>query len=446
MKSILCFITGLFIAIVFSLAFYVPIAKADGSGSWGCPSGWTTNPNGSCSFDGGGGGSGGSGSGGSWDDTNGKCYAVGGSAGSGWGKVAACSSYSSIYNKSGYSVVGNLCTNGKDDDSDKYFRVLPDSSCGVKPKPPKECPSGQINDGNDNCIKDPTPPPDFPDVPPPDADCDPCQALYDIKLKLNHLKNVDINNITNVLNDMSTIVNNIDNSITDLSVNQQITNNYLTNIDNSIGDIITNIENNNITNNEIKNEVTNIKNVMNDYSLKLGDIELAMGDIDLSVKNTNKLVLDLGLDLDFIKNKLVNDDSKDYTPYLEQIIDLLAPCTPTPEKPCDIEPENYDDAELIALLTLINDYMTEEFEPSLEDTTVPVTDLTNIELDRDLIKFGAAQCPPDEPINTTVNGLPFSTSISHTRQCNFFVAISPFVKSLGGFIAALTLGGGLRRG
>ncbi|MGO3340596.1 MAG: virulence factor TspB C-terminal domain-related protein, partial [Psychrobacter sp.] len=286
------------------------------------------------------------------------------------------------------------------------------------------------------------PPPDFPDIPPPNPDCDVCQSLYEIKLKINHLKNQDINNITNIVNNMSQTINNIDNSITDLSVNQEITNNNLTTINNNMGDLITNIENNNITNNEIKNIVNNIDNSMTEYSLKLGDIELALGDIDLALDNTNKLVLGLKPDIDFIKNNLVNGspEGKDYTEQLNQIIELLKPCVPTAEKPCP------DDDAVVKKLKDIQDYMQADFEPSTDSTAVEVEDLTNIELDRNLIKFGVAQCPPDNEFSTMVNGFSFSGGFKHKPLCDFFTLLSPFIKAFGGFSAALILGGGLRRG
>ena len=219
-------------------------------------------------------------------------------------------------------------------------------------------------------------------------------------------------------------------------------NNNLTTINNNMGDLITNIENNNITNNEILNVVNNIDNSMTEYSLRLGNIELALGDIDVKLDNTNKLVLGLKPDIEFIKNNLVNGspEGKDYTQQLNEIIELLKPCEPTAEKPCP------DDDEVVKKLKEIQDYMQADFEPDTDSTAVEVEDLTDIELDRDLIKFGVAQCPPDNEFSTMVNGFSFSGGFKHKPLCDFFTLLSPFIKAFGGFSAALILGGGLRRG
>lgn len=285
-----------------------------------------------------------------------------------------------------------------------------------------------------------------------DGECVPCNQLALINQKLNALNNNDIiiNNVLNdnskVINqtiyDMSQTINNIDNSITDLSVNQSITNNNLTLIDNSLTNLITNIENNNITNNEIKNEINNISNEINNYSLQLGDIKLAMGDIDVKLDNTNKLVLGLKPDIEFIKNNLVNGspEGKDYTEQLNEIIELLKPCEPTAEIPCP------DDDAVVKKLKEIQDYMQADFVPDTDSTAVEVEDLTDIELDRNLIKFGVAQCPPDNEFSTMVNGFSFSGGFKHKPLCDFFTLLSPFIKAFGGFSAALILGGGLRRG
>lgn len=397
-------------------------------GSWGCPDGWTTKPDGSCSFDGGGGDfGGGGGSGGGGSDL--VCsepyqYRANSRPAGAWFNTAleACTFIG------GDNVVGISCNKGGSRWDTLNQRPNPDyvPSC-QEPEPEPE----------------PQPePPDFPDIPPPNPDCNVCQSLYEIKLKINHLKNQDINNITNVVNNMTQTINNIDNSITDLSVNQEITNNNLTTINNNMGDLITNIENNNITNNEIFNTVNNIDNSMTEYSLRLGDIELALGDIELALDNTNKLVLGLRPDIDFIKNNLVNGspEGKDYTQQLNEIIELLKPCLPTEEKPCP------DDDAVVKKLKEIQDYMQADFVPDTDSTEVEVEDLTDIELDRNLIKFGVAQCPPDEPINTMINGFAFTSAFKHKPLCDFFLMLAPFVKAFGGFSAALILGGGLRRG
>ena len=245
------------------------------------------------------------------------------------------------------------------------------------------------------------------------------------------------------INNMFNTINNIDNSITSLKVEMNTVNNNLTNIDNSMGDLITNIENNNITNNEILNTVNNIDNSMTEYSLKLGDIDVALGDIDFKLDNTNKLVLDLGLDLEFIKNKLVNDDSKDYTDKLNEIIDLLQPCVPSETTVC---PAAFNDQKILDKLKELNDLLSEDFTPDDSSTIIDIEDKTDIDLDSGLISFGAPQCPPDEPINTMVNGYSFTDGFSHQPLCNFFTRLAPFIKAFGGFSAALILGGGLRRG
>lgn len=419
--------------------FMSTTANAGGAGgSWGCPDGWVTNDDGTCSFGGGGGGSGGGGSGGSWEDT---CYRL--YRGNTYDFVPtrdpslACQSFISLSVHNTFkNFDGSVCHYSKSGRPNTSQPTPMDCGNTV----PVDCPDGY--DLKDNtCVLIPPPPPDFPNPPPPSDDCNVCQSLYEIKLKINHLKNQDINNITNNINNMTQTINNIDNSINDLSVNQELTNNNLTVIDNSLGDLITNIENNNITNNEIKNIVNEIDNSMNDYSLQLGDIKLAMGDIDVKLDNTNKLVLDLRPDIEFIKNNLVNGspDGADYTEQLNQIIELLKPCEPTEVKPCP------GDDEVVKKLKEIQDYMQADFVPDTDSTAVEVDDLTNIELDRDLIKFGVAQCPPDNEFSTMVNGFSFSGGFKHKPLCDFFTMLAPFIKAFGGFSAALILGGGLRK-
>lgn len=428
MRNLIIFLSTFTLTILIVIFASAPAVAGGAGGSWGCPDGWTTKADGSCGFDGGGGGSGGGGSGGSWSH---KIWCP-----SQTYDASVCKSdYMTLIiqqcarHGARYSFKGDI---SRQTDIEVQARCSPGGGASAhliqnpEPEPEPDIP----------------PPPDFPDIPPPNPDCDVCQSLYEIKLKINHLKNQDINNITNIVNNMSQTINNIDNSITDLSVNQEITNNNLTTINNNMGDLITNIENNNITNNEIKNIVNNIDNSMTEYSLKLGDIELALGDIDLALDNTNKLVLGLKPDIDFIKNNLVNGspEGKDYTEQLNQIIELLKPCVPTAEKPCP------DDDAVVKKLKDIQDYMQADFEPSTDSTAVEVEDLTNIELDRNLIKFGVAQCPPDNEFSTMVNGFSFSGGFKHKPLCDFFTLLSPFIKAFGGFSAALILGGGLRRG
>ncbi len=392
-------------------------------GSWGCPDGWTTKADGSCSFGGGGGGSGGSGGGGSWSpevcsygwDSDGSNFPTKQEAASN-----LCGGSYNVIRDDGQLGFDVTCYSGA-----RYTIVR---KCSPNPDPESE--------------PEPEPDPDFPDIPPPTPDCNVCQSLYEIKLKLNVLKNQDIKIINQTIYDMSQKITNIDNSINSLNVEMNTVNNTLTTINNNMGDLITNIENNNITNNEILNIVNNIDNSMTEYSLRLGNIELALGDIDVKLDNTNKLVLDLGLDIDWIKNNLVNGspDSKDYTEQLNEIIELLKPCQPTEEKPCP------DDDEVVKKLKEIQDFMEADFVPDTDSTAVEVEDLTDIELDRNLIKFGVAQCPPDEPINTMVNGFAFTSAFKHKPLCDFFLMLAPFIKAFGGFSAALILGGGLRRG
>ncbi|AXH75507.1 MAG: type II cytoskeletal 6A-like keratin [Inoviridae sp.] len=428
MKNFLYFVLILAFVSIFSFFFNNSAFAGGSGGSWGCPNGWTTKPDGSCSFDGGGGGFGGGGGGtsppvcttGGWTRTSiieGQFFAT---------PEAACIAIGAALNQT-FLRYDTACRMQKPSGSLDQWTISKEGECDTPPPPD---------------IPDIPPPPDFPDIPPPPPDCDVCQSLYEIKLKINHLKNQDINNITNIVNNMSQTINNIDNSITDLSVNQQITNNNLTTINNNMGDLITNIENNNITNNEILNNITNIDNSMTEYSLRLGDIELALGDIELALDNTNKLVLGLKPDIDFIKNNLVNGspEGKDYTQQLNQIIDLLKPCEPTAEIPCP------DDDAIVKKLKEIQDYMQADFVPDTDSTEVEVEDLTNIELDRNLIKFGVAQCPPDNEFSTMVNGFSFSGGFKHKPLCDFFTLLSPFIKAFGGFSAALILGGGLRRG
>lgn len=386
-------------------------------------------------YDGGGGDTGGGGSGGSWCGA-GESYA--------WNKggvlytspSAACAAANPTYTFHGWRASDSSVADCYDPAKKRVVTGTP-FSCWADPNAQPE--------------PDPEPEPD-PDRPPvipppekPSPDCDVCNAVYNLNVKITDIQN-NINNnnydMRVTVNNMQTTINNIDNSITDLSVNQQITNNNITNILTEINNLTTNIENNNITNNEIKNEINNINNVMNDYSLQLGDIKLAMGDIELALDNTNKLVLGLRPDIDFIKNNLVNGspEGKDYTEQLNQIIELLKPCEPTAEKPCP------DDDAIVKKLKEIQDYMEADFEPGTDSTAVEVEDLTDIELDRNLIEFGVAQCPPDNEFSTMVNGFSFSGGFKHKPLCDFFTLLSPFIKAFGGFSAALILGGGLRRG
>lgn len=441
MRNLIIFLS-IFTLIGLLAAFMSTPANAGGAGgSWGCPDGWTTKPDGTCSFDGGGGGTGGSGGGGSWTDTCYRNYSSYSKYTPTRDPVLSCKS--TIRHVAGggtyKSYDGTACQYV---DSMGYnSRVVPTPMPCNTPPEPEDCPEGYKFEGG-TCVYVPPPPPDFPDVPPPNPDCDVCQSLYEIKLKLNVLKNQDIKIINQSITDMSQTINNIDNSIGDLNVTNNQTNINIENINTSITNLVTNIENNNITQNEIKNEVNNIQNVMNDYSLQLGDIKMAMGDIDVKLDNTNKLVLDLRPDIEFIKNNLVNGspEGKDYTEQLNQIIELLKPCEPTAEKPCP------DDDEVVKKLKEIQDFMEADFEPGTDSTAVEVEDLTNIELDRNLIKFGVAQCPPDNEFSTMVNGFSFSGGFKHKPLCDFFSMLAPFVKAFGGFSAALILGGGLRRG
>lgn len=426
MRNLIIFLSTFTLTILIVIFASDPAVAGGAGGSWGCPDGWTTKPDGSCSFDGGGGGFGGGGAG---STPPAACYTVGGGGPLAGVKFAsgqaACNAAKIDRNYPSDTIIkhdGSYC---KNENGGVLVVLNPCEFDDDFPEPPPP---------------PPPPPPDFPDIPPPNPDCDACQSLYEIKLKLNHLKNQDINNITNVVNNMNQTINNIDNSITSLNVEMNTVNNNLTTINNNMGDLITNIENNNITNNEILNVVNNIDNSMTEYSLKLGDIEVALGDIDVNLDNTNKLVLDLGLDIDFIKNKLVNDDSKDYTDKLNEIIELLKPCEPTEEKPCP------DDEAVLKKLKEIQNFMEADFVPDTDSTAVEVEDLTNIDLDRNLIQFGVASCPPDEPINTLVNGFAFTSAFNHKPLCDFFLMLAPFVKAFGGFSAALILGGGLRRG
>ena len=420
MKNLIIFLSTFTLTVLLVVFMSAPANAGGAGGSWGCPDGWTTKPDGSCSFDGGGGDTGGGGGGGSWGGT---CYGRDGATFS--TPLEACHS---LVGASGWwgvsTIVGKKCFG-----SGQYStRLLADIDCTANPEPEPE--------------PEPDIPPDFPDIPPPNPDCNVCQSLYEIKLKLNVLKNQDINNITNITNKMTQTINKIDNSITSLNVEMNTVNNNLTTINNNMGDLITNIENNNITNNEILNTVNNIDNSMTEYSLRLGNIELALGDIDVKLDNTNKLVLGLKPDIEFIKNNLVNGspDGKDYTAQLNEIIELLKPCVPTAEQPCP------DDDAVVKKLKEIQDYMQADFVPDTDSTAVEVEDLTDIELDRNLIKFGVAQCPPDNEFSTMVNGFSFSGGFKHKPLCDFFTLLSPFIKAFGGFSAALILGGGLRRG
>lgn len=439
MRNLIIFLSTFTLTVLLAVFMSAPANAGGAGGSWGCPEGWTTKPDGTCSFGGGGGGSGGGGAGGSWEQCT---YNISSTEGeTGWDACknhhgSAAIKFEFVDNPSGsftgychYQGVFNVHT------SPVY------STCNTVEPP--ECPEGTEYDGT-SCVKPPPPPPppDFPDVPPPTPDCNVCQSLYEIKLKLNVLKNQDIKIINQSILDMSQTINNIDNSITSLNVSNTQINTNIENINTSITNLVTNIENNNITQNEIKNEITNIQNVMNDYSLQLGDIKLAMGDIDVKLDNTNKLVLGLKPDIEFIKNNLVNGspEGKDYTAQLNQIIELLKPCLPTAEKPCP------GDDEVVRKLKEIEDFMKADFVPDTDSTEVEVEDLTDIELDRNLIKFGVAQCPPDNEFSTMVNGFSFSGGFKHKPLCDFFTLLSPFIKAFGGFSAALILGGGLRRG
>lgn len=457
MRNLIIFLSTFTLTILIVIFASDPAVAGGASGSWGCPSGWTTKADGSCSFDGGGGGFGGGGSGGSTSPPK-TCTFQAGTKVYPTAEAYAqeiCASVSQPFtgwnlnnssNTAGGTPVGANRGTGSPVCGSWGAAGFLTATCTDAPPPP-ECPKDYTY--NYNSLKcEYVPPPEFPDIPPPKQnpdgtpDCNVCQSLYEIKLKLNVLKNQDINNITNIINNMQTTVNNIDNSITSLNVEMNTVNNNLTNINNNMGDLITNITNNNITNNEILNVVNNIDNSMTEYSLKLGDIEFALGDIDVKLDNTNKLVLDLGLDIDFIKNKLVNGspEGKDYTDQLNEIIELLKPCDPTEEKPCP------DDDEVVKKLKEIQDFMQADFVPDTDSTEVEVDDLTDIELDRNLINFGVAQCPPDNEFSTMVNGFSFSGGFKHKPLCDFFSMLSPFVKAFGGFSAALILGGGLRRG
>lgn len=350
-----------------------------------------------------------------------------------------CTAFASgmrAYNPSGTSHIQEYASS---DGLTCHFKYRPQST------EPYRATSVSITKTCDDVEPEPEPEPEV--IPPPEKpspDCNVCNAVYDLNVKITNIQNN--NNQNNYdrrvnINNMQTTINNIDNSITDLSVNQEITNNNISNIFTEINNLTTNIENNNITNNEIKNEINNINNVMNDYSLQLGDIKMAMGDIDVKLDNTNKLVLDLRPDIEFIKNNLVNGspDGADYTEQLNQIIELLKPCDPTEVKPC------LGDDEVVKKLKEIQDYMQADFVPDTDSTAVEVDDLTNIELDRDLIKFGVAQCPPDNEFSTMVNGFSFSGGFKHKPLCDFFTMLAPFIKAFGGFSAALILGGGLRK-
>ena len=426
MRNLIIFLSTFTLTVLLVVFMSAPANAGGAGGSWGCPDGWTTKADGSCSFDGGGGSTGGGGAG----STGGSICTHRGTGATAPDLQSLCSAVAKA--EGGYvrrwEAPYLTChyTMGTGTNVQNSFN---ETMCGSAPEPEPEPDPG------------PEPPPDFPDIPPPNPDCNVCQSLYEIKLKINYLKNQDINNITNIVNNMTQTINNIDNSINDLSVNQEITNNYLTNIDNSMGDLITNIENNNITNNEILNNITNIDNSMTEYSLQLGDIELALGDIELALDNTNKLVLDLRPDIEFIKNNLVNGspEGKDYTEQLDQIIELLKPCVPTEQQPCP------DDDAVVKKLKELQDFMEADFVPDTDDTAVEVEDLTDIELDRNLIKFGVAQCPPDNEFSTMVNGFSFSGGFKHKPLCDFFTMLAPFIKAFGGFSAALILGGGLRK-
>ena len=454
MRNLIILLSTFTLTVLMVIFTSVPAVAGGAGGSWGCPSGWTTKPDGSCSFDGGGGGTGGSGAGGSWIPEDG-CFnnPIDGKPAKLSG-ATACGMVTSYYAND--PNVGVLTFDPPDSciksNGTRFAALIRNPSCQVV-----QCPVGKESVNGvcvDKCpassprnaagVCEFIPPPPFPDPPPPPADgeCNVCAQLYQINLKLNHLKNQDINAITNIINNMQTTVNNIDNSITSLNVEMNTVNNNLTTINNNMGDLITNIENNNITNNEILNVVNNIDNSLTDYALQLGDIKLALGDIDVKLDNTNKLILDLGLDIDWIKNKLVNGspEGKDYTQQLNEIIELLKPCVPTAGIPCP------DDDAVVKKLKEIQDYMEADFEPDTDSTEVEVDDLTDIELDRDLIKFGVAQCPPDSEFSTIVNGFSFSGGFKHKPLCDFFTLLSPFIKAFGGFSAALILGGGLRRG
>lgn len=443
MKNFLYFVLILAFVSIFSFFFNNSAFAGGAGGSWGCPDGYTTKPDGSCSFDGGGGGTGGSGGGGSWSSDT--CAAGSGGYSFSYYEYrspkystldAACKARIEIGgNVYGYSSPPNRCYSAAGG-----LATVSGSPCS-KPEETKQCASNEkYNPVTKQCEF--IPPPPFPDLPPPNPDCNVCQSLYEIKQKLNVIKNQDLAYINQNIYNMTQTVNNIDNSITSLNVEMNTVNNNLTTINNNMGDLITNIENNNITNNEIKNIVNNIDNSMTEYALKLGDIELALGDIELSLDNTNKLVLGLKPDIEFIKNNLVNGspEGKDYTEQLNEIIELLKPCVPTAEQPCP------DDDAIVRKLKDIEDFMKADFEPDTDSTAVEVEDLTNIELDRDLIKFGVAQCPPDNEFSTMVNGFSFSGGFKHKPLCDFFTLLSPFIKAFGGFSAALILGGGLRRG
>lgn len=424
MRNLIIFLSTFTLTILIVIFASAPANAGGAGGSWGCPDGWVTNSDGTCS--GAGGSSGGGGAGGSWKGCTQEMA------------NANCAKSVDFYG----SPNKFLYWNSQSGDtwsaqcSGNYSVTI--TGCDAPPDP--DCSVGSHLE-NGVCVKDP-PPPDFPDLPPPDPDCNVCQSLYEIRLKLNTLKNQDIKIINQSILDMSQVINNIDNSIGDLNIDNSQINTNIENINTSITNLVTNIENNNITQNEIKNEVTNIYETMNDYALELGDIKLALGDISVDLDNTNKLVLDLGLDIDYIKNNLVNGspEGKDYTEQLNEIISLLKPCQPTAEQPCP------DDDEVLKKLKEIQDYMQADFVPDTDSTAVEVEDLTDIELDRNLINFGVAQCPPDNEFSTMVNGFSFFGGFKHKPLCDFFTLLSPFIKAFGGFSAALILGGGLRRG
>lgn len=359
----------------------------------------------------------------------------------------ACVGYQSNRNAMDSSWVLVIQATASPDGSTCNFKFKDSKDAPYKPYSypiVKTCPVEPEPDPDPDPDPEPEKPPVIPDPGKPSPDCNVCNAVYDLNLKITNIQNNNNQNNYDMrvsINNMQTTINNIDNSITDLSVNQSITNNNITNIMSEINNLSVNIENNNITQNEIKNEINNINNVMNDYSLQLGDIKLAMGDIDVKLDNTNKLVLDLGLDLDFIKNNLVNGspEGKDYTGQLNEIIELLKPCVPTEEKPCS------DDDAVVKKLKEMQDFMQADFVPDTDSTVVEVEDLTDIELDRNLINFGVAQCPPDSEFSTMVNGFSFSGGFKHKPLCDFFTMLAPFIKAFGGFSAALILGGGLRK-
>lgn len=431
MRNLIIFLSTFTFTVLIVIFSSSPANAGGAGGSWGCPDGFQEEPTGGCSFvgnnSGGGGGTGGGGAGGSWGAD---CWKVGGGSPAPLqnSPIAVCRAYGGAFADCSGLVISDSPPKRGTTIRHPEYSLIGTFVCDAEP----------------DFIPDPVPePPPFPDIPPPTPDCNVCQSLYEIKLKLNVLKNQDIKYINQNINNMSQTINNIDNSITSLNVEMNTVNNNLMTINNNMGDLITNIENNNITNNEILNTVNNIDNSMADYSLKLGDIELALGDIDLKLDNTNKLVLDLGFDIEFIKNKLVNDDSKDYTDKLNEIIDLLQPCVPTETTVC---PATFNDKKILEKLKELNDLLSEEFTPDDSSTTIDIEDKTDIDLDSGLISFGAPQCPPDEPINTMVNGYSFTDGFSHQPLCNFFTRLSPFIRAFGGFSAALILGGGLRRG